>query len=81
MSVVSVRLDDETQATLEGAANQAGIGLSTYLRRMAETEAKRVRRERIREQSRAVGHYVAGNPEARAFYEDWGTPTVDGDGR
>ena len=81
MSIVYVRLDDETRATLEDAANQAGIDLSTYLSRMAETEAERVRRERIREQSRTVGRYVDANPLARAFYEDWGTPTADGNGR
>ena len=76
MSVVSVRLDDETHAALQDAAGRSGIGLSTYLRRMAEAEARRVRRERIREQSRSVGRYVAETPDARAFYDDWGTPTT-----
>ena len=76
MSVISVRLDDDTQAALQDAAARSGVGLSTYLRRMAEAEARRVRRERIRDQSRAVARYVAQNPEAQAFYEDWGTPTT-----
>jgi hypothetical protein len=73
---VSVRLDDVVQSTLESAAKERGIGLSTYLRELAAAEAKRVRRERIRAQSRAVGDYVASSPEARAFYEDWGTPSA-----
>lgn len=74
---VSVRLDDDVQSTLENAAKSRGIGLSTYLRELATDEAKRVRRERIREQSRAVAAYVSSSPEAGRFYEDWGTPPSD----
>ena len=75
---VSVRLDEDVQMTLEAAAKTRGIGLSTYLRELAANEAKRVRRERIRTQSRAVGAYLASSPEGRAFYEEWGTPTAEG---
>ena len=75
---VSVRLDEEIQATLEEAAKARGIGLSTYLRELAVDEAKRVRRERIRVQSRAVGTYLASSPEGRAFYAEWGTPSAEG---
>jgi hypothetical protein len=78
---VSVRLDNDVQATLEGAAKERGVGLSTYLRELAEVEAKRVRRERIRAQSKAVADYVAASPEARAFYEDWGTPAAEDEKR
>ncbi len=74
---VSVRLDDEVQATLEAAARERGVGLSTYLRELAAGEAKRLRRQRIRAQSKAVGAYVASSPEARAFYEGWGTPGAE----
>ena len=77
---VSVRLDEEVQATLEEAAKARGIGLSTYLRELALDEAKRIRRERIRAQSRRVGTYIAVSPEGRAFYADWGTPTAEGNG-
>jgi hypothetical protein len=76
---VSVRLDDDTQSTLEDAARARGIGLSTYLREVAATEAGRLRRERIRAQSRAVGAYVASSPDAREFYADWGTPAGEGE--
>ena len=76
---VSVRLDEDIQATLEDAARERGIGLSTYLREVAAKEAKRLRRERIRAQSRAVGAYVASSADAREFYEDWGTPSGKGD--
>jgi hypothetical protein len=74
---VSVRLDEGVQATLENVAKERGIGLSTYLRELAAAEARRVRRERIRAQSRAVADHVATSPEGRAFYRDWGTPTTD----
>ena len=70
---VSVRLDKDIQVTLEEVAKARGIGLSTYLRELAVEEAKRVRRERIRAQSLAVGAYLASSPEGRAFYAEWGT--------
>lgn len=74
---VSVRLDENMQSTLEDAARARGIGLSTYLRELAANEARRLRRVRIRAQSRAVGDYVASSPEAQAFYAQWGTPNAE----
>ena len=71
---VSVRLDDDVRETLEAEARARHIGLSTYLRQIAMETATRLRRDRIRAQSRAVGEYVAGSAEAAAFYEEWGTP-------
>jgi hypothetical protein len=52
---ISIRLDDETRRTLATEARARGIGLATYLREIATVAARRLRRERIREQSRAVG--------------------------
>jgi hypothetical protein len=75
---VSVRLDDDTRQTLEEEARSRRIGLSAYLREVATVEARRVRRERIRQQSKAVGAYVASSPDAREFYDDVGSPTSDG---
>jgi uncharacterized protein (DUF1778 family) len=75
-SPVSVRMDDAAQEVLEAAARERGIGLSTYLREMAEKEAKRIVKERIRAESRAVAEYAASSPEAQEFYADWGTPTA-----
>jgi uncharacterized protein (DUF1778 family) len=76
---LSLRLDADDQLTLESAAKQRGVGLSTYLRQLAADDAKRVRRERIREQSQEVGRYVAESPDAAAFYRDWGSAPPDGD--
>lgn len=72
---ISVRLDEDIQATLEAAARERGIGLSTYLRDVAAREARRLQRGRIRAQSRAVADYVASSSEADEFYADWGTPS------
>jgi hypothetical protein len=74
---VSVRLDDDVRKTLEVEARARRIGLSTYLRQIAIETASRLRRERIRGQSRAVGEYVASSAEAAAFYDEWGTPQFE----
>jgi len=71
---VPVRLDDDVRETLEAEARARHIGLSTYLRQIGIETATRLRRERIRAQSRAVGEYVAESADAAAFYEEWGTP-------
>ena len=76
-SPISVRLDDHVQATLESAAKERGIGLSTYLRDLAFEDAQRIRKARIRAQSESVGRYVAESAEGAAFFSDWGTPPVD----
>jgi hypothetical protein len=75
---VSVRLDDDVRETLEAEARARHIGLSTYLRQIASETAMRLRRERIRAQSRAVGEYAAASPEASEFYQEWGTPRLEG---
>ena len=74
---VSVRLDDDVRQALEAEARARRIGLSTYLRQIAIETAARLRRDRIRAQSRAVGEYVAASPEAAEFYEEWGTPRIE----
>ena len=76
---VSVRLDEDVRAALdEEARARGGMGLSTYLRQLATETAHRLRRERIRRQSKAVGERVARSPEAAGFYEVWGTPRAEG---
>jgi RNA-splicing ligase RtcB len=75
-SPLSIRFDDNVLVTLDGGAKACGIGLATYLLDLATAEARRIRRERIREQSRQVAAYVAASPEAQEFLADWGTPTA-----
>lgn len=74
---VSVRLDEQIQTTLESAARDRGIGLSTYLRELAAQEAERLRRERTRAQSRAVAAHIEASDEARAFQRDWTRPSPE----
>jgi len=71
---VSVRLDDDVRETLKAEARSRQIGLSAYLREVASTEARRICRERIRQQSWAVVSYIARTPEAQEFYENVGPP-------
>jgi hypothetical protein len=75
---ISVRLDQEVQETLEAEARRRQIGLSKLLRQIAAEAARQVKRERIRQQSEAVGRYVASSPEAQEFFEDWGTWRMEG---
>lgn len=74
---ISIRLDNEVRKTLETEARARHVGLSTYLRQIAIEAAARLRRERIRAQSRAVGEYVSESAEAAAFYDEWGTPRLE----
>jgi hypothetical protein len=73
-SRVSITLDDEVRRTLEAEALSRKIPLATLLRQVAADAAGQLRRKRIREQSEAVGRYVANHPEASEFYEFWGRP-------
>jgi hypothetical protein len=75
---VSIRLDEEVRETLEAEARSRNIGLATLLREIAREAARQVKRKRIREQSEAVGRHVANCPEAKEFYEFWGTPRMEG---
>jgi hypothetical protein len=76
---ISVRLDDDVREALAAEARLQGVGLSSYLRQIAAEAAARLRRERIRQQSHAVGEHVALSPEAAEFCRDWGTPPPDRD--
>jgi GNAT superfamily N-acetyltransferase len=72
---ISIRLDDDIRAELESQARARGIGLATLLRDVATRAARDAQRARIRQSSEAIGHRVASDAEARAFYEEIGTPT------
>lgn len=75
---ISVRLDDKVREELEAEARARNVGLSTLLREIATEAARQAKRRRIREQTEAVGRYVASHPEAKEFYEFWGTPRIEG---
>jgi predicted transcriptional regulator len=75
---ISVRLDDNVREELEAQARIRNVGLSTLLRDIAKEAARQAKRKRIREQTEAVGRYVATHPEAKEFYNFWGTPRQEG---
>jgi hypothetical protein len=75
---ISIRLDDKVREELEAEARARNIGLATLLRQIAAEAARQVKRQRIREQSEAVGRYVASHPEAKEFCDFWGTPRMEG---
>jgi predicted transcriptional regulator len=74
---ISIRLDDDIRDELELQASRRGVGLSTLLRDLVTDAARQAKRARIRQASAAVGTHVAGMAEARAFYDEWGTPRSD----
>jgi hypothetical protein len=74
---ISVRLDDDVRLELESQAQAQGIGLATLIRNLAKQAARDAKRARIRADSKRVADYVAKSPEAKAFYEFWGTPDTN----
>ncbi len=77
-SPISIRLDDRVREELEAQARARNIGLATLLRQIATEAARQAKRKRIREQSAAVGRYAESNPEAKEFFEFWGSPRMEG---
>ena len=75
---IAIWLDDDVHDELEAQAHACGVGRATLLRELAAAAAREVRRARIRQASAEVGRHVQTSPDARAFYEGWGTPRSDG---
>lgn len=74
---LTIRLDADDRAALEAAARGQGKGLSAFVRELAETEARRVRREAIRAEGERVVAQLAAHPGARAELDEIGTPLTD----
>lgn len=71
---LTIRLNPDDRAVLEATAQRRGQGLSAFVRVLAEHEARRLRREAIREEGEAVMVHLARSEEARAELEEIGTP-------
>jgi hypothetical protein len=71
---LSIRLDDRDREILEAEAQRSGTGLSSFIRALAETEARRLRNAAIRSEGEPVVAYLATNPAARQELETYGTP-------
>lgn len=74
---LTIRLGADDRAALEAAARGQGKGLSTFVREIAEAEARRVRREAIRANGDRVVAHLAGHPEAQGELDEMGTPLAD----
>ena len=75
---VSINLDDELRRILAAEADSRGVTLDALLSDLVTEAARQLRRKRIRKQTEAVGRYIASDPEAKEFYEFWGTPRAEG---
>lgn len=73
---ITVRFDERTRQVLEEEAAAQGVGISTFVRQLAETELRRVRRAAILAEGEAVAAFLAEHPSA--FDDDdpaeWFTP-------
>lgn len=74
---VTIRLRAEDRETLESEARERGSGLSTLVRALAEDEARRVRRERIRKDGESVIAHLKSSESARDELDDYGGPLAD----
>ncbi len=75
---ILINLDEDLRRTLEAEAGSRGMTLDALLSELVTDAARQLRRKRIRQQTEAVGRYVASNSEAREFFEFWGTPRAEG---
>jgi uncharacterized protein (DUF1778 family) len=71
---LTIRLELRDRKILETAARQHGVGLSAFVRDIAEAEARRLRNAEIRAEGEKVVSYLLAHPEARAEIELYGTP-------
>lgn len=70
---LTIRLEARDRVVLEARAHRRGQGLSAYVRELAESEARRLRREAIRAEGDRVVAHLATHPEAAAELEEIGT--------
>jgi hypothetical protein len=74
---LTIRLAAEDRAVLEAAAEKRGMGLSAYVRELAERDARRRRYEEVRAQGEAVVEHLASHADARDEVAELGTPQTD----
>ena len=74
---LTIRLDADDREALRAAARGQGKGLSAFVRELAEAEARRVRRARVRADGDRVVAHLAQHREGRDELEQLGTPQSD----
>ena len=74
---LTIRLSADDRASLEESAQVQGKGLSTFVREIAEAEARRLRRDIIRANGVRVVTHLEKHVEARSEVDEIGTPLTD----
>lgn len=74
---LTIRLEQFDRDVLELAARKRGLGLSGFIRALAEAEASRLRREAIRADGDRVVSYLLENAEASAELGAYGVPQAE----
>lgn len=74
---LTIRLDPDDRAVLEAEAREHGKGLSAFVREIAEQEAERARRAKIRADGDRVLAHLADSAKARRELRELGTPQAD----
>lgn len=74
---LTIRLRADDRAVLEAVARRHGQGLSAFVREIAETAARQMRRETIRTEGDRVIAHLAERPDARSELDELGTPQAD----
>ena len=74
---LTIRLSDADREILERAARARGVGLSGLVRSLAEAEATRLRRERIRTAGEPIVSYLRESDDARREIAEYGAPQSD----
>ncbi|MDQ2907844.1 MAG: hypothetical protein M3R44_00665 [Candidatus Eremiobacteraeota bacterium] len=76
-TVTTVRLNPATRRALEADARRLGVGLSEYLRKLAESREIDLRNATIREQGRRLAERLRQSPAAATETDTLGTPQID----
>lgn len=71
---LTIRLEERDREVLEAAAREQGTGLSSFVRELAQAEARRLRRAAIHAESKRVVEYLASHPEAQTEIDTYGAP-------
>jgi len=75
--ITTIRLNPGTRRALEADARRLGLGLSEYLRKLAEAREIELRNAAIREQGRELAERLRRSPASALDAEGLGTPQTE----
>ncbi|HKM63039.1 MAG TPA: hypothetical protein VJY39_11170 [Acidisphaera sp.] len=74
---LTIRLSKTLREALEWKAQSLGVTLDTLVTKVVNQAAEDTFRERVRTEVAKLAEHLASSPEAREFFEFWGTPDWD----